>query len=164
MHANDKEMSLVLLSCFSFLCYPWMFIKLILSSTTSAIIIIYPCSDLNINSIVILPSLILFLHRRLPCENINDTLVYSRVKCCSGIPCTCGFISGTWNTCHPNWRLWVSSLFPDGDTGRCQQTCSHHFMCISFCGGPIKTFTECLAYKSPCPNMRRAHDSMYFFE
>ena len=45
-------------------------------------------------------NLINSLHRRLPCGNINDTLVYSRVKCYSGIPCTCGFIRGSWSSCH----------------------------------------------------------------
>jgi len=29
-------------------------------------------------------------NRRLPCGNINDTPVYSRVKCCNGILCACG--------------------------------------------------------------------------
>jgi len=54
--------------------------KLILSHTTSAIIITYPCSDLNINSVAVPPNLIISLHRRLPCGNINDTPVYSRGK------------------------------------------------------------------------------------
>ena len=38
-------------------------------------------------------SLYLFIHR-LPCGNINDTPVYSRVKCYSSFPCACGFIHG----------------------------------------------------------------------
>ena len=82
-------------------------------------IILYPCSDLNINSVAVPPNLIISLHRRLPCGNINDTPVYSRVKCYSGIPCACGSIRGSWNTADPNWHLRVSSL---GDVGRRQQS------------------------------------------
>ena len=83
MHAKYDEMSLVPLSCFSFFRYPnVIFIKVILSHTTStsAIIITYPYSDLNINLVVILPSLIISLHCRLPCGIINDTLVYPLSK------------------------------------------------------------------------------------
>jgi len=40
-------------------------------------------------------------NRRLPCRNINDTPVYTQVKYYSGIPCACGFIRDSWNTCHP---------------------------------------------------------------
>ena len=38
-------------------------------------------------------------NRRLPCGNINDTPEYFWVKYYSGIPCACGFIHGSWNTC-----------------------------------------------------------------
>ena len=70
-----------------------IFIKLILSHTTSAIIITYTYSNLNINSVVILPSLIISLHRRLPCGNINDTLIYSLGKILHRyILCACGMI------------------------------------------------------------------------
>ena len=33
-------------------------------------------------------------------RNINDTLVYSQVKCCSCIPCACGFIHGKKRAKH----------------------------------------------------------------
>jgi hypothetical protein len=65
-----------------------------------AIIIIYPCSDLNINFVVILPSLILFLHRRLPCENINGTSVYSLGKILHRyIRCACRIVLDSKYSC-----------------------------------------------------------------
>ena len=40
----------------------------------------------------------LYINRCLPCESINDTPEYSRVKCYNGIPCACRFIHGLRNT------------------------------------------------------------------
>ena len=51
-----------------------------LSHYLAIIIIIYPGPELDVNSIVILPSLIISLLRCLPCGNINDTPVYSLGK------------------------------------------------------------------------------------
>ena len=71
----------------------------------------YPCLCMRISNLDRVHQLIyISSHSRLPCGNINDTPVYSRVKCYSGIPCACGFIRGSWNTATPNWRLRASSL------------------------------------------------------
>ena len=81
----------------------------------------YPCLCMRVSNVDKVHQLVYIFTHRLPCGNINDTPVYSRVKCYSGIPCACGFIRGSWNTCHPNWHLRASSLFPDGDDCRRQQ-------------------------------------------
>ena len=63
----------------------------------------YPCLCMrifNLDKIHQLVYISLFIHR-LPCGNINDTPVYSRVKCYSGIPCACGFVRGSGNTATP---------------------------------------------------------------
>ena len=80
----------------------------------------YPCLCMRIsNQDRVHPLIYIFSHSHcLPCGNINDTPVYSRVKCYSGIPCACGFIRGSWNTATQTWRLRASS---PGDVGMRQQ-------------------------------------------